>query len=281
MISVNDVTVNVKQFPAGEQSITDFVYADRHDNRCVIKWNYENDGELFTLISVVGHLRNKFQYYFNNLILVLPYMPHARMDRTKANSEVFTLKYFAKVINDLNFTRVAILDAHSDVSVGLLDRVVNSQCEEILRKVLRDINDNKIVVYFPDAGAYKRYKDNEAFNKLDMIYGEKIRDWKTHRIMGLTVNKNGLTDEQLAGRNVIMIDDIISYGGTFYHSAKALADLNVQQIYAYATHTENEMLNEERGTFIKALNSGLVKRLYTTDSIFNKEHEKVTVINAF
>jgi ribose-phosphate pyrophosphokinase len=75
-----------------------------------------------------------------------------------------------------------------------------------------------------------------------------------------------------------MIDDIISYGGTFYYSANKLKEEGFGKIYAYSTHTENEMLNEEKGTFIKSLNDGTVERLFTTNSIFNKEHNKIETI---
>ena len=39
-----------------------------------------------------------------------------------------------------------------------------------------------------------------------------------------------------------MIDDIISYGGTMYYSAKKLKELGVGKIYAYATHVENSLI---------------------------------------
>ena len=113
-----------------------------------------------------------------------------------------------------------------------------------------------------------------------MVYGEKIRNWETHRIEGLNVVTNGV---DLTNKNILMIDDIISYGGTFYHSANKLKELSVKRIYAYATHVENEMLNEERGTFIKSLKDGTVTKLFTTNSIFKEENESdyIEIIHKF
>ena len=77
-------------------------------------------------------------------------------------------------------------------------------------------------------------------------------------------------------------DEIISYGGTMYYSADALHKLNAKSIYAYATHVESDSLWDKKGTFKKALgfeddemsNYPIVKRLYTTDSLYKYDSEK-------
>lgn len=278
MIAVNNLRVNVKHFPAGEQNILDFTTPIMPGNEFIIRWHYENDEELVTLIYIVGHLRSKYPEY--NISLDLPYMPHARMDRTKNHTEVFTLKYFAQVINSLNFNHVNVWDAHSDVSVALLDRVINHSPNQIIAKLLNkpEVDLANLVIYFPDAGAYKRYKDLNCIQtfKLPCVYGEKIRNWETHRIEGLKVVTNGV---EIEGKDVLMIDDIISYGGTFFHSAKKLRELGALSVSAYATHVENEMLNKEKGTLVHAIEDGTVSCLYTTDSIFNKNFAKTLNIN--
>ena len=278
MLYVNFEPVEVKHFPAGEQSILDFNYSKPiSGNKVFIDWYYENDEELVTLIYITNHIRS---LYPDVLIqLDMPYIPHARMDRVKSDKEVFTLKYFAQVINSLNFCQVFTADAHSNVSEALIDRIVNVDPSEIINKILKDFKQLP-VVYFPDAGAYKRYSGLECFKNVKMVYGEKIRNWETHRIEGLNVVTNGV---DLKDKYVIMVDDIISYGGTFYHSANKLKELGVKGIYAYATHVENEMLNEEKGTFIKSLKDGTVTKLFTTNSIFKEENESeyIEIIHKF
>lgn len=278
MLYVNFEPVEVKHFPAGEQSILDFNYPKPiSGNKVFIDWYYENDEELVTLIYITNHIRS---LYPDVLIqLDMPYIPHARMDRVKSDKEVFTLKYFAQVINSLNFCQVFTADAHSNVSEALIDRIVNVNPSEIINKILKDFKQLP-VIYFPDAGAYKRYSGLECFKNVKMVYGEKIRNWETHRIEGLNVVTNGV---DLKDKYVIMVDDIISYGGTFYHSANKLKELGVKGIYAYATHVENEMLNEEKGTFIKSLKDGTVTKLFTTNSIFKEENESeyIEIIHRF
>lgn len=280
MISVNCRTVKVGHFPAGEQNILDF----RHDisDENTIVWKYESDEELVTLIYIVSHIRKYFPKA--NIYLHMPYIPHARMDRVKSDKEVFTLKYFAEVINSLNFNVVYTLDAHSDSSLALIDRIQNDSPDTIIADVMWNIpegDSRHLVVYFPDAGAYKRYKDLLSISNYPKVYGEKIRNWQTHRIEGLNVVTNGV---ELKGKSVLLIDDIISYGGTFYHSILKLKELGADKIYVYASHVENAMIDTEKGTLIKLIDDGTVNMLYTTDSIFkteNNEGRNINVIREF
>ena len=73
--------------------------------------------------------------------------------------------------------------------------------------------------------------------------------------------------------NVLIVDDICSKGGTFYHSAKKLKELGAKNIYLYVSHCENTILEGD------LLTSGLIEKVFTTDSIFRKEHEKIEVMS--
>jgi ribose-phosphate pyrophosphokinase len=76
-----------------------------------------------------------------------------------------------------------------------------------------------------------------------------------------------------------MIDDIISFGGTLAYSADELKRLGFKHVYAYATHVENSVLDEENGTLLKRLNDGTVERIYTTESLYSGNHEKITILS--
>lgn len=71
--------------------------------------------------------------------LPVPHCPHARMDRVKGTTDVFTLKSFADVINSLDFTKVVIYDAHSNVTPALIDRVENRPNTMFVERTLLDI----------------------------------------------------------------------------------------------------------------------------------------------
>lgn len=221
-----------------------------------VLWEYENDAELFTLICVKGHFKDC------PLRLDMPYIPHARMDRVQELEDVFTLKYFCQVINGLHFDKVIVRDAHSNVALALLDRVIDltpiGEIKEAI-KLFEHYEKETPVLFFPDEGAMKRYS-TPAIN-LPYAFGIKKRDWSTGKILGLQL----MNGELVKDKGVLIVDDICSRGGTFYHAANALKEAGAKNIYLYVTHAEHTMVEGDM------YNQDIVKKIFTTDSIFKPE----------
>ena len=288
MITINGIEIVRKTFPDGSLCLLDLNNTLLYPNQNYeIVWLYEGDYEIFMLICIVKHLRSKM---YNNVSfnLTMPYVVNSRLDRTHSDNEVFTLKYFAEIINDLKFNKVVIVDPHSIVSEALIDNVCVLRPSNIISNVIDkmcSLNEFKreLVIYFPDDGAYKRYKDMPCFKDFNCIYGKKERDWETGKILGIEIyDKNGskLTNE-LENCDVLMVDDIISYGGTLAYSADKLKEMGATHISAYATHVENSVLDEEKGTLLKRYKDKIVDTVYTTNSIYRGNHPMVEVIYKF
>jgi ribose-phosphate pyrophosphokinase len=240
-------------------------YSDfKYEGYLNIVWKYESEDELVTLIYLVKHLESKGIY---SVRLIMPYIPNARMDRVKNDDEVFTLKYFCDVINWLEFDRVLVLDPHSYVSEGLINNIQTMSLKPYIKKAISKIpNNGNIMFFYPDEGAMKRYSD---LFKAPYAFGIKKRDWATGKIEGLDIV--GEVD-RINGRDVLILDDICSKGGTAYYSALKLKELGANKIYLYVTHCENTIFEGE------LLEDDLIEKVFTTDSIFTKEHEKIEVI---
>ena len=288
MITVNGIEIVRKTFPDGSLCLLDLDNSLLYPNRNYeIVWLYEGDYEIFMLICIVKHLRSKM---YNNVSfnLTMPYVVNSRLDRTHSDNEVFTLKYFAEIINDLKFNKVLIVDPHSIVSEALIDNVCVLRPHNIIDDAInkmRSLNEFKreLVIYFPDDGAYKRYKDMPCFKDFNCIYSKKERDWETGKILGIEIyDKNGskLTNE-LENCDVLMVDDIISYGGTLAYSADKLKEMGAAHISAYATHVENSILDEEKGTLLKRYKDKIIDTVYTTNSIYRGNHPMVEVLHKF
>lgn len=250
IIGVKKITIEQNHFPDGTLFIHPPTFVD---GNLSFEWLYESDAELFTLICLRKH------YSECNIILYLPYIPHARMDRVKSNEDVFTLKYFCEVINSLNFTAVVVRDAHSYVSLGLLDRVQEEKIEPYINRVLDIVDNGKTALFFPDEGAMKRYGSHDYGYPIG--FAIKNRDWATGKILGLTL----MNKENLIGRDVLIIDDICSRGGTFFYSAKALVEAGVNSINLYITHCENTIADGELFT------CGMIKDIFTTESLVHTD----------
>jgi ribose-phosphate pyrophosphokinase len=229
-----------------------------------IKWHYENDAELFAIICLAKKAKG-------DKYLDMPYCPHARQDRVKGEEDTFTLKYFTEVINSLGFDEVTILDPHSPVSEALIDNVFIESPQKYIENIIYAIEQDgsELILFFPDAGASKRYAS--MFPEYKYIYGNKIRTWETGEIVGTEIVNPFNVD--LKDKTILMIDDICSKGTTFFKSAEALQSYNVGDIYLWVTHCENTILEGQ------VLTSGLIKTVFTTNSIFTKEHEKIKVLD--
>ena len=273
MIYINGVKFPIEHYPDGSQLLK---FKDDGNGYFNIRWIYENDEELVTIYFLTRHLQNTYTKQ-NWINLSMFYCPNARQDRVKSHEDIFTLKYFAEIINSLKFDNVYIADPHSNVASALLN---NLRIVDISTKLKAwDTKAMGKYIYFPDEGAMKRYKDYFTLSK--KIYGVKERDWETGKILGLNIhdeNGNKVSEEEVKGHSVLMVDDIISYGGTMYYSALKLKEIGFEKIYAYATHTENSVLDEEKGTFIKCLNDRTVESLTTTDSIYSGNHPYIKVV---
>ena len=279
MIKLNGQIVEAGHFPDGTTLMKQKISHDIYQNGAKIEWFFENNEELIILIYLTQHLRTNG---VKDICLNLPYIPNARQDRVKSAEDVFTLKYFADIINYLDFNQVQVLDPHSNVSEALINNICVQYPDIYSNKALDKIGveelDNIMVdfshtlkkkysltMFYPDEGSVKRYASKSG---LPYAFGIKKRDWETGVIEGLDVA--GAVD-QIVGRDILIVDDISSRGGTFYHSAKKLKELGANKIYLYVTHCENTILEGD------LLTSGLIEKVYTTNSIFTKEHEKIEV----
>lgn len=231
-----------------------------------IQWKYESEEELVALIHLVHHLRD---HGFETLYLDMPYLPNARQDRVQSEDDVFTLKSFAKTINWLNFQRVFVRDAHSRVSVALLERVVNEVPNDFISTAVYcakcDFDSENITVFYPDEGAMKRYSDTHEYPR---TFGMKTRNPVTNRVDSLKIVGDA---DHIYGNYVLIVDDICSKGDTAMRSARELRKAGAKGVALYVTHCENTILQNDELLSV-------VDHIYTTDSIFTDKHPKIQCI---
>lgn len=256
MILINGQEVTINKFPDETLRLNpnvEFIL----NQTATICWHFESNEEMIAVMFLANHVR---RIGADRVNLVMPYIPNARQDRVKNDTDVFTLKYFAEFINNLHFNKVVVLDPHSSVSEALINNIeVESPkpyIEKVIEEIKKEINDETLIAFYPDEGAMKRYS-----GMLDVPYafGIKKRNWETGKIEGLDVA--GAKD-LIKDSNIIIVDDISSRGGTFYFSAKKLKELGAKNVYLYISHCEKTIFDGE------IFKSNLIKKVFTTNSIF-------------
>lgn len=255
MIKLNGNIIIFETFPNGEtRLITNNIQRSAYNE---VSFKYESDSDLIKLMLLKSYLDD---LKFNEVRLVIYYMPYSRMDRSE-NRSPFTLKYVSSFINNLNFHEVKVIEPHSDVTNALLNNVEPIYINfDLLPKVLEDVSfkEDTDYIFFPDAGAQKRYSKLKGFKNL---VGHKNRDFKTGEIKQLDV----IGEIPSKPFKVVIVDDLSSYGGTFMFSAEKLKELGASEIYLLVAHAENSIFEG------KIFNTNLIDKVFTTDTILSKQ----------
>lgn len=231
-----------------------------------ILWIYEGDDELFTLQCLKEHALH------DEVELIMPYIPHARMDRIE-NEEVFTLKTFCKIINSMGFSQVVVADPHSNVSIALLDNLTVLSPKDYIQKAMNCIDTDDLVLFFPDEGAMKRY--SKMFPDIPYAYGLKNRNWGSGSIRSEVQSLKVENGHLVKNNTILIVDDICSKGGTFDKASEKLRGLGAKDIYLYVTHCENTVY---RGAMYQ---KDIVKKIFTTDSLNRILDQKIETIYSF
>lgn len=263
MITVNGEIIDQHHFGAGELNIKLRPYPPEI-NKIYIEWRYESDEELFTLACIRHYYADK------RCELYLPYLCHARMDRVKNPEDVFTLQTFASFINGLAFEKVRVLDAHSNVGIALIHHCENESPKEHIQKAINKLSYAKgnLCLFFPDEGAQKRY--GEMFPNMPQAFGIKKRNWETRKIEGYMI----IGEENVKYKEVLIIDDICSYGNTFIKAAEALESAGAKEVNLYVTHCEDAI---SKGNIFK---DERINKVFTTGSLVRSEetNSKLTIV---
>jgi ribose-phosphate pyrophosphokinase len=258
MIYLNGDLVKFEIFPNGESKLDRDSLGDsvRMADVNEVIFSYQEDGDLIKLAI----LKDFLDYLGYKTSIVITYMPYSRMDRNNNGEVAFSLKTISKFINNLNFLEVFVIEPHSDVTTALLERSFKWDIsEDLLPKVLleTDFNVEKDYLFFPDAGAQKRYPDIKGFNYL---VGHKKRDFKTGEIKSLEVV--GDLPDNTKDIKVIIIDDLCSKGGTFWFSGLKLKELGFGEISLLVAHCENSIFEGKLLSY-----ESPVSKIFTTNSI--------------
>lgn len=267
------------KFSDGTKKITISQYSQLPENNAVVVvWKFENESEIVTLYYITSWFRENRPEV--KLYLKLFYVPYSRMDRVESEEDVFTLKYFANLLNGMNFERVYILDPHSRVTPALINRAVVYDSSSYLETAIRnrDSSPKPLTLIFPDRGSYERfqsqpYKEVYKNNNVEQfLYGEKKREWKSSHITDFTINARG----HVSLDDVMIVDDIITTGRTIAECLDALDNLGGVngKIYVFSTFIENAAFKNEE--FCRVLNE--CEKIFTTYALPFDRHPKIEVV---
>jgi ribose-phosphate pyrophosphokinase len=161
---------------------------------------------------------------------VIPYFGYARQDRKDEGRTPITAKLVANLIERAGADRVITIDLHAAQVQGFFDIPVDHlSASPVIVKWFESLKLHNRVFASPDVGNVKR-----AQVYANMLGGE-IAIIDKRRKSGSDVETKHVIGD-VAGKNILMVDDMITTGGTVTQAVKILKDHGAQDIYMSATH---------------------------------------------
>ena len=227
-IKANLVKSEIRIFPDGESKITLKGNLSKKKSIVVQSICPPVDTNLIQALSLIS----KAKETSSEVIAIIPYMGYARQDREFLTGEIVTMKVLAKLFKSAGASKVIVVDIHS--KFGLKHFTIKSKNVTAipdLVKYFKKLSLKNPLVISPDQGGKERTKEFASIFGSEYIALEKKRDRKTGRVQIKTKN----TDE-VAGRDIILVDDMISTGGSIINATRFLKKQKCKLVYVACTH---------------------------------------------
>jgi phosphoribosylpyrophosphate synthetase len=129
------------------------------------------------------------------------------------------------------------------------------------------VADEKMVLVFPDQGAYKRFGKEAELKNVPTLICNKERGHNDSRVIVIADRKNcgGLTDAELFKRHLVIYDDIGHSGSTSWETFCMLKKQGFETISLYVTHAVFSLHAWMR--FLPSGDRAGFHRIYTTNSV--------------
>lgn len=192
----------------------------------------------------------------DRITAIVPYFGYARQDRRASGRDAVAARLIADLIASAGIGRVVGVDLHSTALEGFFSvPLEHLSAVELLANAARDHISADSVVAAPDLGAVKLGERYAELLHLPMAVVDKVR------MSGTAVKVRQVVGE-VRDRKPVIIDDMISTGGTIEAAAHALLAAGCRpEITVVATHLLNVGPASDR---LAALG---LKRLVVTDSV--------------
>jgi len=249
------VPVHLKIFPDGESKIK---VRKVEKNHCIIVQSTYPPTDRH-LLQALMMLERCSKDGSANVWAVMPYMAYSRQDREFLDGEVVSAALVAKLVEKVGTKKLITVDVHSPASLSYytIDTQNISAVGLLAEYAAGKIKPNAPIVVSPDLGGTKRAAEFARILGTDMIALTKSRDKDTAQVF---IEEKEL-DSNVVGRDLILLDDMISTGESIVEACKFLKKYKPNKIHVMCTHA---LLI---GDAMTRINSAGVDEIISTNSI--------------
>ncbi len=227
-IKANLVKSEIRTFPDGESKIT-LIGKIAKKRSIVIQSIFPPvDTNLVQILSLI----TKAKENSSQVDVVVPYMGYARQDREFLPGEIVTMKVLAKLFKGAGASKITVVDIHSLIGLKYFsNKTQNISAIPDLVKYFKKLRLKNPLIISPDQGGKQRAKEFAKEFNSDYIALEKARDRKTGKVKIKTTNLS-----EVENRDLILVDDMISTGGSLIKATQFLKKQKCKRIYVACTH---------------------------------------------
>ena len=239
-IKGNLVKSEIRVFPDGESKITLIGKLSKKKSIVVQSIYPPVDTNLVQALSLI----TKAKENSSEVIAVIPYMGYARQDREFLPGEIVTMKVLGKLFKGAGASKIIVVDIHSLIGFKHFSiKTKNVTAIPDLVKYFKKLSLKNPLVISPDQGGKERAKEFAKEFNSNYIALDKKRDKKTGKVKIITKKTC-----EVENRDLILVDDMISTGGSIIKAAQFLKKQKCKKIYVACTHA---LLMNDAGEKIK------------------------------
>jgi ribose-phosphate pyrophosphokinase len=258
--------IEINRFPDGEIDLRiqeDVRGADVYVIQSTCPPVNENLMELLILIDCLRRASAE------RITAVIPYFGYARQDRKAEGRVPISAKLVANIITAAGATRALAVDLHAAQLQGFFDIPMDHlYAAPVLVEYFRQLNLKDLTIVSPDVGGIKMARAYAKRLNADLAIVDKRRSGPTETEVMHIIG-------EVEGRNIVLVDDMISTATSITEAAKHCKKKGAKDIYICGTHAVLA------GKAVEKLQKAPVKEVVVTDTIptAGKEFSNLKVLS--
>lgn len=207
------------------------------------------------------------------IIAIIPYFGYARQNREHRSGEAVSVNVVIRFLETIGFSEVYVVNLHDEGTEGVFSITFKNLSafgilgREVAHYLKNNKNTEEVAVVSPDQGGVERaqlFAENFFHNNnVDIAVIEKRRNLdKIHESKAL--NLYG----EVKGKTCIIIDDIITSGGTLVHAADFCIKRGAKRVLACIPH------HDFSPNSAKVLGNSSIEKIFMSNTIALKPEQK-------
>lgn len=256
--------INIQKFSDGELQPV-FLESIRGDYVFLVQSTFAPSENLMELLLMIDAAKRASAY---KIIVVIPYYGYARQDRKDKPRVAIGAKLIATLLESAGANRVITMDLHAPQIQGFFDIPVDHlDSSAIFIPYIEKLNLENLTFAAPDVGSTNRVREIASYFNAEMVICDKHRK-RANEIASMVVIGD------VAGKDIILIDDICDTGSTLAKAAALLREKGAKTIRAFCTHP---VLS---GNAYENIENSVLEEMVVCDTIpMKKESSKIRAVS--